>query len=82
MGSRMKELEQDCKFYKEVNAQLDLNQAELEKAKAAAEDECRSTRAESEARIKDLEEQVPMSRFIKFSGGLRLYFNTWSMWCA
>lgn len=58
----MRELEQDCKFYKEVNAQLDLNQAELEKAKITAQNESQSRFAESEARIKDLEEQVSYSR--------------------
>ena len=58
LASRVKELEQDCRFYKEVNAQLDLNQAVLEKAKTAAEDESQSRSAENEARIKDLEEQV------------------------
>ena len=36
MGSRMKELEQDCKFYKEVNAQLDLNQAEPREGKGSS----------------------------------------------
>ena len=61
LGSRLKELEQDCKFYKEVNAQLDLNQAVLEKAKRAAEDEGRSRSAENEARVKDLEDQVSCS---------------------
>lgn len=58
LATRFKELEKECKFYKEVNAQLELNQGALEKARKDAEDSRKSSCEEKDARIQDLEEQV------------------------
>ena len=70
LSAKIKELEKDGKFYKEVNAQLELNQAALEKARRDAEDSGRLKGEERDARIKDLEEQVMLASCSHWSAGV------------
>ncbi|KAK9915609.1 hypothetical protein WJX75_001452 [Coccomyxa subellipsoidea] len=55
---KIKLLEKDNTFYKEVNAQMELNKAELETARKQLQDSCGADSAKKDALIQDLEEQV------------------------
>ena len=72
LAARMKELEKEWRFFKEVNAQLELNQGALEKARKGAEESRASSCAEKDARIQDLEEQVGHTCHARF---------WWQHWC-
>ena len=80
LATRLKELDQECKFFKEVNAQLELNQGALEKARKAAEESRASNCVEKDAQIKDLEEQVGRACYVgsrSCSGGSESFPGQW-----
>lgn len=58
LNEKVKQLEKDNSFYKEVNVQLDLNQTELEKARKQIQDLAESERSQKDAIIQDLQEQA------------------------
>ncbi len=55
---KSKQLEEDATFYKEVNGQLELNQAELETARKQIQASCQAECAKKDALIEDLQEQA------------------------
>lgn len=57
---RLKALQKDCDFYKEVNAQLEMNQADLEKEQLYMKETSAAQLKEKDDLIKDLREQVSL----------------------
>ncbi len=61
---KAKVLEKDVIFYKEVNAQLELNQAGLEAARKQIQESSEAEQTKKDALIQDLQEQVRSGVFL------------------
>lgn len=61
---KAKVLEKDTTFYKEVNAQLELNQAGLEAARKHIQESSEAEQTKKDALIQDLQEQVRSGVFL------------------
>jgi hypothetical protein len=55
---KLKKLQEDYKFYEELNSQLEMNQVDLEKARKHAEESAAAQLAKKDAMINDLQDQV------------------------
>jgi hypothetical protein len=69
---KVKELEKECEFFREVNMQLEMNQADLGKARKHAEETAAAELASKSTVINDLQEQVLFTLLISFANLLLL----------
>jgi len=51
-------MQEECRFYKEINAQMELNRAQQAKACKDSEESSRAAVTEKDAQIRELQEQV------------------------